>query len=141
MGPTDEHGRLPRAARAARRAELAWDARQRDGRLSCRVRTDSTTQFTEPALESILLTIWHCARSLRGRASPSPTQAASITQYGVISVPSPRASEGQDRRAEQPSAAWYRGPLGALLCDKLCFKNDFAAKREADWWESIAPGK
>ena len=92
---------------------------------------------------SILLTIWHCARSLRGRASPSPTQAASITQYGVISVPSPRASEGHDSgRAEQPaSAAWYTGPLGARLCDKLCFKNDFAAKREADWWESIAPGK
>ena len=74
----------------------------------------------------------------------SPTPAQISQRYGVIEVESPRskvpAAEGdQPERDDSPS--WYKGPWGALLCDLLCFKDDFARKTEAVWWESISGGQ
>ena len=39
-----------------------------------------------------------------------------------------------DERAMR--SGWYRAPIGARCCDRLCFKKDFAAKELELWWAS-----
>jgi hypothetical protein len=92
----------------------------------------------------------HDAVLLPGRGSPTP--AVSVAHYGVIEVSSP----GSDALGTESSAAdqavddgagssavigdgsrWYNGPWGALLCDMICFSDDFARKKEALFWDSI----
>jgi hypothetical protein len=91
---------------------------------------------------------------LPGRGSPTP--AVSVAHYGVIEVSSPRTDALRTGSADTSDAAagagaggggggdgdaphWYQGPWGALLCDMLCFKDDFARKTEAVFWEGINP--
>lgn len=84
---------------------------------------------------------------LPGQGSPTP--AVSVAHYGVIEVSSPSsdvpgADSSDANETDSGSVAdgnsiprWYNGPWGALLCDIICFKDDFARKAEAVFWDSI----
>ena len=74
-----------------------------------------------------------------------------MAHYGVIEVSSPgsdvlgtessaadqAADGGAGSSASGDVSRWYNGPWGALLCDIICFSNDFARKKEALFWDSI----
>ena len=85
---------------------------------------------------------------LSGRGSPTP--AVSVAHYGVIDIDESDAlgsSSSHRNGAAGDGAAssgvsgdtpsWYNGPWGALLCDMICFGDDFARKTEALFWDSI----
>lgn len=85
-------------------------------------------------------------------ARGSPTPAVSVAHYGVIEVLSPGSNDaradisnvgeatgyGADSSVDSGNtSAWYSGPWGALLCDIICFRDDFARKDEALFWDAI----
>ena len=42
----------------------------------------------------------------------------------------------EDDPAWEQKKGWYKAPLGARLCDKMCFKQSLAAKEVDVWWAS-----
>ena len=83
-------------------------------------------------------------------ARGSPTPAVSVAHYGVIDIDESDAlGSGSSHRngatgdgaassgVSGDTPSWYNGPWGALLCDMICFGDDFARKTEALFWDSI----